>query len=162
MRMYFAIIADLAIEPDEYLRVYDRSGTDSCVVFDYGMCADQAAVADDCAGTDDAIRPQKDAFADDGFRVHGRGRMALSPLSEAVTLLIEIMKQSRHSHRDIGNGKAAGIAIFAAIEGSAQVRRNDQDRRPMQQRFRRLFRSTCIDQASVQRLFRNFAMTRPR
>jgi hypothetical protein len=156
--MNFAVIADLAIEPDEHLWVYYRTRADARAILDDRVSANEATIADDGARPDDTVRPEENVGPDGGIRMHYSRRMALSPLREAIALCIEIFEQSRHAHSYAGNREAAGIALVGGVEGSVHLPADDQYRRPMQQRFSRLFRSARIHQASAQRFFRSLAM----
>ena len=95
------------------------------MIFNHRMSADQAAVTDECRRTDDAVGSEKNAFADLGFRMDDRRRVALPPLREAKTLLIEIFEQFRHAHGDVANREATGVAVLGGIEVSAHMRRDD-------------------------------------
>ena len=84
VRMNFAIAAHLASRADEYMRVYDAAGAEARAILDDGVGSDHASIADDRLSTDDAIRSEEDALADRCVGVHDRGRVAFTPLREAI------------------------------------------------------------------------------
>src|SRR5450432_3382850 len=128
VRMDLTTLADLAAGADEDMRMYDRCRADARAVFDHGQCTDQAAVTDACTGSDHTAGPEGDALPDLRLCVHDCGWMAGSPLLEARALLIEVLKDQRHSHRYVAHRKATAGAIERG-RARSKVRLHDHNRR---------------------------------
>ncbi len=92
MRMYFAVITDLAAGAHENMRVQHGSLADSGIVLDDSVSADHALVPDARMRADHAIGSKVCPLADRGIRVHHRGRMAFAPLSEPIAFPIEVFQ----------------------------------------------------------------------
>src|SRR6267142_6093545 len=75
VRMYLAVLPDLATGAHENMRMQHGSLADPRIVLYDRVSADHAAVADAGMRPDHAIGPEVDPFADRGVRVHHRRRM---------------------------------------------------------------------------------------
>ena len=73
------------------------------------MRADQAAIADQRMRADHAVRTQEHARSHGRVRVHHRAGMPLPPLREAASLLVEVLEQQRHAHRNVAHREHAGV-----------------------------------------------------